>query len=67
MIGILGVTGLVFTALHYNRDDTTAVVTQQAQITTQMKALNDELRAEIDECRAERERLRRALDRSNDA
>ena len=34
VIGILGVGGLIFTALRFRRDDTTAVVTQQAQITS---------------------------------
>jgi cell division protein FtsB len=46
IIGVLGVAGLVFTALKYNRDDTTAVLGQQNTIVSEMKTLMDELRAE---------------------
>ena len=38
-IGVFGIGGLVFTALRYNRDDTTAIVNQQAQITAEMETL----------------------------
>ena len=55
VIGILGVGGLIFTALRFRRDDTTAVVTQQAQITGEMKLLNDELRLAVDRLRKERD------------
>lgn len=65
IIGILGLAGLIFTALRYGRDDTTAVINQQAQITSEMKTLNDELRTtterlrkERDACLTEVERLR---------
>ena len=44
IIGLLGIAGIIFTALKYNRDDTTAVVTQQSMIVGEMKTLNDELR-----------------------
>ena len=43
-IGILGIAGVIFTALKYNRDDTTAVISQQAQILAGMATLNSELR-----------------------
>jgi predicted nuclease with TOPRIM domain len=56
--GILGLAGIIFTALKYNRDDTTALVGQQSQILTDMKALNDELRETADALRAERDELR---------
>ena len=46
---------MLFTALRFRRDDTTAVVTQQAQITTEMKTLNDELRLAVDRLRKERD------------
>lgn len=52
-IGVLGVAGLVFTALRWRRDDTTAVLTQQDTIVTEMTTLNAELRRQRDE---ERER-----------
>jgi Tfp pilus assembly protein PilV len=65
IIGVLGLAGLIFTAMRYGRDDTTAVVNQQAQITAEMKTLNDELRItterlrkERDACLTEVERLR---------
>ena len=62
-IGIFGVAGIVFTALRFRRDDTTAVVAQQAQITTEMKALADEQRIHLQEMREERDRLRAEVDR----
>ena len=43
VIGLMGLGGIIFTALRYNRDDTTAIVNQQAAITSEMKVLNDEL------------------------
>ena len=43
-IAVLGIAGLIFTALRYQRDDTTAIVNQQAAITTEMATLNNELR-----------------------
>ena len=58
IIGLLGVAGIVFTALKYNRDDTTAVVTQQNVIVADMKLLNDELRVTTADLRTERDGLR---------
>jgi len=55
IIGIIGLAGMVFTALRFGRDDTTAVVAQQAQITNEMKTLNDELRTTADRLRKERD------------
>lgn len=55
IIGILGLAGLIFTAMRYGRDDTTAVVNQQAQITAEMKTLNDELRLTAERLRKERD------------
>ena len=55
MISIIGLAGLVFTAMRYGRDDTTQVVTQQAQITAEMKTLNDELRLTAERYRKERD------------
>lgn len=60
--GILGLSGLIFTALKYNRDDTSALVGQQSQILSDMKALNDELHKAMDEVRAERDGLRKQVD-----
>ena len=63
IIGIIGLAGVIFTALRFGRDDTTAVVSQQAQITTEMKSLNDELRVTVDRLRDERDELRQEVTR----
>ena len=58
VLGILGVAGLIFTALRFRRDDTTAVVTQQSQILGNMRDLNEELRHSAAGLRDERDSLR---------
>lgn len=58
VLGVLGLGGLIFTALRYNRDDTTAILGQQNTIVGEMKTLNEELRLARDECREEVARLR---------
>lgn len=58
LIGVLGIAGLIFTALKYNRDDTTAVLTQQNTIVGEMKTLNDELRQTTTDLRMERDGLK---------
>jgi uncharacterized coiled-coil DUF342 family protein len=63
VIGIFGVAGLIFTALKYNRDDTTAVVNQQSTILGEMKTLNDELRTRTTELREERDELKTQVER----
>ena len=57
IIGLLGIAGLIFTALRHNRDDTTAIVTQQSTIVGEMKVLNDELRTTTTRLREERDGL----------
>ena len=66
VIGILGVGGLVFTALRFRRDDTTAIVTQQSTILNDMKSLNAELRSTADSLRGERDQLRTEVGRLTD-
>lgn len=63
IIGIVGLAGLVFTAMRFGRDDTTAVVTQQAQITAEMQTLNNELRSTIDRLRDDRDKCEREVQR----
>lgn len=63
VIGLMGLGGLVFTALRFRRDDTTAVVDQQAKITAEMKTLNDELRLTADQLRRERDEARQEAER----
>lgn len=56
-IGVFGLGGLVFTALRFRRDDTSAIVTQQDTIFTEMRTLNAELRETTDRLRVERDAL----------
>jgi uncharacterized coiled-coil DUF342 family protein len=56
--GILGVAGLCFTALRFNRDDTTAIVSQQSNVLHDMAALNEDLRQTAADLRTERDGLR---------
>ena len=63
--GLLGLSGLIFTALHFRTDDTKAIVDQQSTVLHDMATLNDELRKERDvlrdevaDQRAELQRLR---------
>lgn len=57
-IGVVGLVGLIFTALRFRRDDTTAVVTQQQAIVAGMKTLNEELRAQAATLRIERDEFK---------
>jgi hypothetical protein len=57
VIGIIGLGGLVFTALRFRRDDTSAIVNQQDTIFAEMRSLNAELRETTDRLRAERDEL----------
>jgi uncharacterized coiled-coil DUF342 family protein len=57
-IGVFGIAGVIFTALKYNRDDTTAVLGQQNTILDEMRGLNDELRQTVTSLRAERDELK---------
>jgi vacuolar-type H+-ATPase subunit I/STV1 len=63
VIGLMGLGGLVFTALRFRRDDTTAVIDQQSKITAEMKTLSDEQRAHLAEVREERDALKVQVDR----
>lgn len=51
VIGILGVAGIIFTALRWRRDDTTAVLGQQAELFSEMKGITESLRLERDDAR----------------
>jgi hypothetical protein len=56
-IGVIGLGGLIFTALRFRRDDTTAVIQQQSVVFDDLKKLNEELRTTSDGLRDERNRL----------
>ena len=58
VIGIIGIAGLIFTAMSYGRNDTTQVVNQQAAITAEMKTLVDEQRLRADQLIKERDDCR---------
>lgn len=62
-IGVIGLAGVLFTALRFRRDDTSAVINQQAAITAEMKTLSDEQRSTLAGVREERDRLRSEVDR----
>ena len=55
IIGLVGLAGVIFTALRFRRDDTTAVVTQQSLIVNDMKSLNEELRTTAASLKVERD------------
>jgi len=58
VIGLMGVAGVIFTALRFNRDDTTAIVGQQSGVLHDMASLNDEMRLTTADLRTERDELR---------
>jgi predicted RNase H-like nuclease (RuvC/YqgF family) len=62
-VGVLGLGSIIFAALRYNRDDTTAIVNQQSTLLGNMKTLNDELRNTADSIKTERDALRVEVDR----
>lgn len=73
VIGLVGLAGVIFTALRFRRDDTTAVVTQQSVIVNDMKTINEELRTtaaslkvERDACKDEVKGLRGELREARD-
>jgi hypothetical protein len=73
VIGLVGLAGVIFTALRFRRDDTTAVVTQQSVIVNDMKTINEELRTtaaslkvERDACKQEVQGLRGELREARD-
>ena len=69
-IAVMGLGGLVFTALRWRRDDTATIISTQDTLFGEMRTLNDELRTTVIALRAENDRLqaqiadlRRELDR----
>jgi uncharacterized coiled-coil DUF342 family protein len=62
-VGVLGLGSIVFAAMRYNRDDTTAIVNQQSTLLGNIKTLNDELRTTADKLKQERDALREEVGR----
>lgn len=65
-IGVVGLAGLIFTALRYRRDDTTALVQQQDTLFNDLKSLNEELRETTKAIQEERDELRLKIERLNE-
>jgi hypothetical protein len=63
VVGLAGLGGVLFTAMRFNRDDTTAVVSQQSTILHDMQALNAELRTTNGELRDQVAQLRAQIGR----
>lgn len=63
IIGVIGLGGLVFTALRFRRDDTSSIVTTQSTILDDMKKLNEELRTTTGSLREERDQLKTQVER----
>lgn len=57
VIGIMGLGGILFTALRFNRDDTTAIVGQQSTVLNSMHTLNTDLQQTADRLKQERDAL----------
>jgi uncharacterized coiled-coil DUF342 family protein len=55
-IAVMGLGGLVFSALRWRRDDTTAIIGQQDTLFAEMRGLNDELRLTADSLRSDRDK-----------
>ncbi|MBA3688462.1 MAG: hypothetical protein H0W81_06510 [Chloroflexi bacterium] len=53
---------MVFAALRFNREDSSAVVKQAVEMVSGMRELNVELQATLDRIRGERDKLRQERD-----
>ena len=58
VMAVCGILGVMFTAMRWRRDDTTALVGQQDSIVSEMKTLNEENRQAAAILREERNELR---------
>ena len=63
IIGLIGLGGVIFTALRFRRDDTTAIVAQQDTMFGELRSLNEELRVTTEQLRHERDELKSQVDR----
>lgn len=57
VIGVCGLGGLIFTALRFRRDDSTAIVQQQSTLVNDMELIVNRLREENDRLVAEVKKL----------
>lgn len=62
-IGLSGLAGVIFTALKYNRDDTTAIVNQQTVLLGNMRSLYDSEHEQLAAVTSERDALRAEVSR----
>ena len=54
VVGLTGLSGCVFTALRWRRDDTASLVQSQSTVVHDMQSMNSELRLALEECRGRR-------------
>ena len=50
VIGLTGMSGCIFTALRFRRDDTASIVSQQSTIVHDMETLTAGLRLALEDC-----------------
>ena len=50
VIGLCGLSGCVFTALRFRRDDTAQIVSQQSTVLHDMEAIAVQLRVQLEDC-----------------
>ena len=60
VIGLMGLSGCIFTALSFRRRDTGELIAQQSSVLHDMEALHSELRLSAERFRAERDECREA-------
>lgn len=61
-LGIIGLAGVIFTALKFNSDRATASVDQASAVLADMRQLNDALHTRINDLEHELEQLHNQLD-----
>lgn len=61
--GIIGLAGLVFTALKFNADRSSAAVQQASDVLEDMRKLNDALHIRINDLEQEIEQLHKQVDK----
>ena len=51
VVGLTGLSGCVFTALKWRREDTASLVQSQSTVVHDMQAINVELRTALEDCK----------------
>ena len=50
VVGLCGMSGCIFTALRFRRDDTAQIVSQQSTVLHDMEAIAAQLRIQLEDC-----------------